>query len=167
MWCPGPREIWTTPSGISCMWTRLKQSWKPRHTPGTVQTVNDKGIVSQVEYFFIDFWKLNQFFLYVVAAGFQHFFIASVICMLWYLIVFQVFDPYFCNISKNPSSNPPQRLRRRQLTLKTLIGIRQWYPMVGEIPTVRSSETNTDLPIVSADFFTNFISDIIACLSYK
>ncbi len=37
---------------------------------------------------------------------------------------------------------------------------------VGEIPTVRSSDTDTDLPIVSADLFTNFRSEIIA-LSLK
>ncbi len=30
------------------------------------------------------------------------------------------------------------------------------YAKVGEIPTVRSSDTDTDLPIVSADLFTNF-----------
>ena len=33
---------------------------------------------------------------------------------------------------------------------------------VGGVPTVRSSDTETDLPTLSADLFTNFRSDIIA-----
>jgi hypothetical protein len=33
---------------------------------------------------------------------------------------------------------------------------------VGGVPTLRSSDTETDLPTLSADLFTNFRSDIIA-----
>jgi hypothetical protein len=36
------------------------------------------------------------------------------------------------------------------------------YAMVGEVPTVQSSGTNTDLPIVLADLFANFRSYTIA-----
>ncbi len=38
----------------------------------------------------------------------------------------------------------------------------QWTAKVGEGPTVRPSDTETDLPIVSADLFTNFRSYMIA-----
>ncbi len=79
------------------------------------------------------YWLLkNKSVLFVCALlVFNIFFRASVCCELWYLIVFKLFDPSFCNNSKNPSSNPP-RLWICHLTL--------WYLMVGEVPTVRSSD---------------------------
>ncbi len=43
-----------------------------------------------------------------------------------------------------------------------LAGAHRKGAKVGEVPTVRSSDTDTDLPIVSADLLTNFRSGIIA-----
>ncbi len=43
---------------------------------------------------------------------------------------------------------------------RTAIG--QFQAMVGEVPTIRSSDTDTDYPIVSDDLVTNFRSNTIA-----
>jgi hypothetical protein len=69
----------------------------------------------------------------------------------------------WCPVVEGTASTPADKLKRIFLgirSLKVVVMPHVYITLVGEVPTVRS--TDTDLPIVSADLFKNFRSKTMA-----